>query len=198
MYTVLLDLLDHTQLLETLKLWRVTEPTPGHNARIVIHNFISTFQLDTISQQENDAVFQHATFLWPQQSNITFLRRSGCTLTELSFRHCKVNEALLVQMLRSQKALTTLQLNAFNGPRYILDHVPIPMSTLDFLSTKPKGVSQLPVPAVWVIRLVILPRHFKRTKRLVQSRFGDQARSSRVAELREVDIVVDMQQTPSN
>ncbi|KAF9015885.1 hypothetical protein BDZ89DRAFT_1118335 [Hymenopellis radicata] len=57
-----LDLLDGAPLLETLKLFRVLEPTAGDNLRVVIHDFVSTFQLILASLYENDAIFQHLTF----------------------------------------------------------------------------------------------------------------------------------------
>ncbi|KAF9026526.1 hypothetical protein BDZ89DRAFT_1161224 [Hymenopellis radicata] len=194
----ILALLDRTPLLETLDV-RIRMPST-ESCRVVTHTRISTFHLNGTNTRENDAIFQHLTFpalhslslstrddkqQWPQPSNIAFLRRSGCMLTELAFRFCNIDDTLLMELLLLQKDLRVIQLNFF-------EHTGSPLSVpiLDFLSTIPKDAVDRPLPALKVLALPALPSQLKRVQRLVQSRSRDQAQSDGIARLAKVDLRV--------
>ncbi|KAF8996378.1 hypothetical protein BDZ89DRAFT_807848 [Hymenopellis radicata] len=208
----LLDLLDGAPLLETLKLGQIFITTSVGTLRVVTHTLLSTFHLAAVKTDENDAIFAHLTLpalqslsvgtysenqLWPRSSNVAFIQRSGCRLTDLAFRGFHVDEKRLVEMLTAQKALVTLQLNLFADDEFGVCGIPIPLSILEFLSTNPKGASDRPLPALEVIRVVVLPQQLKAVKRLIQSRYADQAKECRIATLREVDIHVPEKQSDS-
>ncbi|KAF9032672.1 hypothetical protein BDZ89DRAFT_573797 [Hymenopellis radicata] len=194
-----LALLDRTPLLETLDV-RIGAPST-ETCRVVTHTRISTLRLSGVaSTQENDAIFQHLTLPalrslsfstiddeneWPRPSNITFLRRSGCRLTEIALRLLKIDDTLLMELLSLQKDLSVVQLLfGYAGEGHLS------MSILDFLSTIPKGALNRPVPALEVLTLAVLPRQLKRVQRLVESRSGDQAQSDGIARLAKVDLRV--------
>ncbi|KAF8996383.1 hypothetical protein BDZ89DRAFT_807931 [Hymenopellis radicata] len=210
----LLDLLDRAPLLETLKLGQVSITPSVGSLRAVTHTLLSTFHLASVRADENDAIFEHLTLpalrslsfkgsysyqpeFWPRPSNIAFLRRSGCMLTELAFCRCQIDEKRLSELLTAQKSLVTLQLNLLADDKGGGCDIPIPMSILELLSTKPKGASDRPLPALEVVRVVVLPRQLKAVKRLIQSRSADQAKKCRIATLREVDIHVHAKQRDS-
>ncbi len=194
-----LDLLDRAPLLETLKVADISDTPSVGSLRAVTHTILSTFYLSRhVTKDQNDALFEHMTLpalrsllfsgdkeLWPCSSNLSFLQRSGCMLTELAFRGCRVDEQRLVALLAAQSQITTLQLNFFADGEG--DGAPIPMRILEFLSAKPKGASEFPLPALTVLRVSVLPRQLKAVKRLIQSR---SAKTFGIAMLREIDIEV--------
>ncbi len=113
-------------------------------------------------------------------------------LTELAFRRCLVDEQCLVELLTAQNKLATLQLNLLADGKGCGS--PIPMRILKFLSTKPKGASDHPLPALTVLRISICPQQLKAVKRLIRSRSAATAKKCGIATLREVDIEVQTEQ----
>ncbi|KAF8913325.1 hypothetical protein CPB85DRAFT_572207 [Mucidula mucida] len=204
-----LDLLDRAPLLETLKLAGISIMPSVGTLRVVTHTLLSTFHLPSVTAEENDAVFEHLTlpalrslsfgvkndpYCWPRPSNLSFLQRSHCMLTELGFCHCLVDEQPLVALLTAQSKLTTLLLN-FSADDAVGRGAPIPTPILDFLSKKPKGASAYHVPALTVLKVSVLPRQLKAVKRMIQSRSTAQAKKSGIATLKEVDIDVQTKQS---
>ncbi|KAF8907136.1 hypothetical protein CPB85DRAFT_1563239 [Mucidula mucida] len=203
-----LDLLDRAPLLETLKLAGVSIPPSIGTLRVVTHESLSTFHLACAMAEDNDVVFGHITLpalrslsymgeqhyhAWPRSSHMAFFQRSGCMLSDLTFRRCHVDDERLIEIRTSQKALVTLQLNLL-GDEYAGKNTAIPMPILEFLSKKPKGGSDHPLPALTCLTVVILPRQLKAVKRLVQFRSEGQAKKSRIVALREFGIKVQTKQ----
>ncbi|KAF8913335.1 hypothetical protein CPB85DRAFT_572640 [Mucidula mucida] len=199
-----LDVLDRAPLLETFKLAKISITPSVGTLRVVTHTLLSTFHLPSVTAEENDAVFEHLTLpalrslsfrvkykplCWPRPSNLSFLLRSHCMLTELGFCHCLVDEQPLVALLTAQSNLTTLRLN-FSADDAVGRGAPIPTPILDFLSKKPKGASAYHVPALTVLKVSVLPRQLKAVKRMIQSRS-----TARIATLVEVDIDVQTKQS---
>ncbi len=192
-------LLDRAPLIETLKLSSVSIiPSDGTPLRVVTHIVLATFHLASATGNQNDAVFEHLTLpalrslsvglhhptkSWPRPSNTAFIRRSGCTLTERGFRGCPVHDKRLLEILSAQTALVTFKLNLFNDSDITGSDMRIPMSIVSILSTKTKGGEGLPLPALTVLRLAVLPRHLTDVKRLIQLRSADVAKKDRVARL---------------
>ncbi|KAF8890873.1 hypothetical protein CPB85DRAFT_1332786 [Mucidula mucida] len=195
--------------LQTLKLAGISIMPSVGTLRVVTHTLLSTFHLPSVTAEENDAVFEHLTlpalrslsfgvnhdpYCWPRPSNLSFLQRSHCMLTELGFCHCLVDEQPLVALLTAQSKFTTLRLN-FSADDAVGRGAPIPTPILVFLSKKPKGASAYHLPALTVLKVSVVPRQLKAVKRMIQSRSTAQAKKSGIATLLEVDIDVQTKQS---
>ncbi|KAF8906462.1 hypothetical protein CPB85DRAFT_1456634 [Mucidula mucida] len=154
--------------------------------------------LASATGNQNDAVFEHLTLpalrslsvglhhptkSWPRPSNTAFIRRSGCTLTERGFRGCPVHDKRLLEILSAQTALVTFKLNLFNdSDNHGKRHAHSDVNRL-YPFYEDKGGEGLPLPALTVLRLAVLPRHLTDVKRLIQLRSADVAKKDRVARL---------------
>ncbi len=118
---------------------------------------------------------------------------SGCKLKLLAFRRCPINERLLVEMFTAQRALITLRLDFCVG-KTAQTEKPIPMPTLEFLSSDSMGGSDRPLPAFMFLTVLVHPQQLEAVKRLVQSRSAEQAKKCRIAALRKVFIEVQTKQ----
>ncbi|KAF9005266.1 hypothetical protein BDZ89DRAFT_1145328 [Hymenopellis radicata] len=140
----LLDLLERAPLLETLKISRIPVPTSPVNLHVVTHALVSTFLLGSPRYQNNAGVFWF-----------------------LAFRHSRQNFKKLGVGHDWLHKIVTLQLNKSGAPEDAFTPSAVPPSILEFLSAKPKGALDRPLPALKVLRVVVLPRRLRDVKRLV-------------------------------
>ncbi|KAF8907107.1 hypothetical protein CPB85DRAFT_1254432 [Mucidula mucida] len=100
---------------------------------------------------------------------MVFLERSGCKLKLLAFRRCQIDERLLVEMLTAQRTLITLRLDFCVG-KTAQSEKPIPMPTLEFLSSDSMGGSDRPLPAFMFLTVLVHPQQLEAVKRLNKPR----------------------------